>query len=121
MPELELRKRLHAMDSRYRLHREVLLGTRRKHDIVFVMDRVVVDVHGCFWHGCRTRYIAPKTNVEFWSDKIETNRRRNSDTHESLESAGWTHIVVWEHEDPDDAAYRMADLLRSAADRVIPT
>jgi DNA mismatch endonuclease, patch repair protein len=113
-PEVALRHRLHAMGLRYRLHRSVLQGSRRTHDIVFVGPRVVVDVHGCFWHGCEQHYVAPMANAEFWSVKIAGNRARDADTHNRLEEAGWTHVIVWEHEDPDAAAERVASVVRTS-------
>jgi DNA mismatch endonuclease (patch repair protein) len=67
----------------------------------------VVFVDGCFWHGCPEHATWPKTNEEFWRQKIETNRLRDRDTDERLEKEGWMVIRVWEHEDSSNAADRV--------------
>jgi len=80
--------------------------------------QVAVFVDGCFWHGCPEHGTWPKSNIEFWREKIETNRRRDLDTNERLKAAGWEVVRVWEHENPDAAAERIAGLVRSRlADR----
>ena len=106
-PELALRRELHRRGLRYRLHQRLLSGTRRTADIVFPGPRVVVDVRGCFWHGCPDHRSDPRANRAWWADKIATNRARDADTDARLRAAGWTVIVVWEHEDVVDAADRV--------------
>ena len=107
-PELALRRALHARGLRYRVDRAVLAGMRRRPDIVFGPARVVVFVDGCFWHGCPDHATWPTNNAEFWRKKIETNRLRDRDTDSRLAEAGWTVVRVWEHEDAQDAAERVA-------------
>lgn len=66
---------------------------------------------GCFWHGCPGHYTAPKRNQEYWADKIRRNIERDRDTDALLSSAGWLVVRVWEHEHPQLAATRLADLV----------
>lgn len=106
--ELAIRRALHAMGLRYRVHRRPLPGVRREVDILFGPARVAVFVDGCFWHGCPDHGTSPKANSEWWSNKLRRNRERDVDTTERLVQAGWTTIRVWEHEPPDQAASRIA-------------
>ena len=69
-----------------------------KPDFVFPRKRIVVFVDGCFWHGhegCKY-YVLPKTNVEFWKNKIERNRSRDIEERQQLTSMGWHCITIWE-------------------------
>src|SRR6516165_1904092 len=87
--ELSLRKALHARGLRYRLHVPLLTKPRRVADIVFSSARVAIFVDGCFWHGCPEHASWPKSNAQFWRDKIETNRARDADTDRRLRASGW--------------------------------
>jgi DNA mismatch endonuclease (patch repair protein) len=108
-PELALRRRLHAMGLRYRVHVRPLPELRRQADVVFRRARVAVFVDGCFWHGCSEHgRRAHATNGWYWPEKIERNRRRDADTDLRLRDAGWTVVRVWEHEPSDIAANRIA-------------
>lgn len=107
-PELELRRALHARGFRYRVDRSVLAGVRRRPDIVFGPARLVVFVDGCFWHGCSEHATWPTNNADFWREKIEANRLRDRDTDRRLAEAGWAVVRVWEHEDAEAAADRVA-------------
>ena len=113
-PERELRSELHARGFRFRLHRPIVKGTRRTVDIVFPRQRVAVDVRGCFWHGHPHEFAAyeRRTNLKYWSPKIEGNSRRDLDTERRLSDDGWTVVVVWECEPVDDAADRVSRVLR---------
>jgi DNA mismatch endonuclease (patch repair protein) len=93
-PELRVRSVLHRMGYRFRLHKEELPG---KPDIVLPKWRVVVLVHGCFWHGhdCCEGHV-PKSNAAYWAPKLERNRRRDAENAEKLRQLGWTRIVIWE-------------------------
>ena len=94
-PELIVRKFLFARGFRYRIHVRRLPGCP---DIVLRKYRTVIFVNGCFWHGhegCRY-YVLPKTNVEFWRNKIERNRLRDKEERQKLASLGWHCITVWE-------------------------
>jgi DNA mismatch endonuclease, patch repair protein len=104
-PELALRRALHGRGLRYRLHRQVVPGTRRSVDIVFGPTKVAVFVDGCFWHGCpqhgRREHAV---NGWYWPNKIAGNLRRDLDSTGRLAAAGWFVIRVWEHENPALAA-----------------
>jgi len=65
-------------------------------DFTFRSERVLVFVDGCFWHGCPKCYRAPSSNVEFWLQKVESNRRRDRSVSRQLRNAGWSVIRVWE-------------------------
>ena len=95
-PELEVRRRLHRAGYRFRLHRADLPGSP---DLLLPRFRVALFVHGCFWHwhGCK-RSRMPKSNVEYWTAKIERNATRDRKTRGALERLGWKHRVIWECE-----------------------
>jgi DNA mismatch endonuclease (patch repair protein) len=108
-PELELRRRLHAMGLRYRVHERPLPDLRRQADLVFRRARVAVFVDGCFWHGCPAHGRRAHTvNGWYWPEKIERNRTRDADTDARLRAAGWHVVRVWEHETSGVAARRVA-------------
>jgi len=109
--ELALRRALHARGLRYRLHVPLLSKPRRVADIVFPGPRVAVFVDGCFWHGCPQHGTWPKRNADFWREKIETNRARDADTNRRLEALGWKVVRIWAHEDPGEAAERIARIV----------
>jgi DNA mismatch endonuclease, patch repair protein len=106
-PELALRRELHRRGLRYRVDHTVLAQGRRRHDIVFPGARLVVEVRGCFWHCCELHGSSPKSNSAWWSEKLERNVARDNETEALLARAGWRIIVVWEHEDPMEAADRV--------------
>lgn len=110
-PELALRRALHAQGLRYRVHRQVVPGTRRQVDVVFPTERVAVDVRGCFWHVCPEHATWPKRNGDWWEQKLNANVVRDLDTEDRLHSADWVHVVVWEHEDPNEAARRIHEVV----------
>ncbi|MEU6979519.1 very short patch repair endonuclease [Streptomyces sp. NPDC046371] len=109
--EMVLRRSLHAAGLRYRVHRRPLKGVRREADIVFGPAKVAVFVDGCFWHGCPEHATWPKRNSEFWREKIEKNRARDANTDARLVEAGWLPVRVWEHENADEAAVRVATIV----------
>lgn len=111
-PELELRSELHRLGLRFRTHRSVLPGVRRKVDIVFIRARVAVFVDGCFWHSCPQHGTSAKANAAFWREKLAGNQRRDRDTDSRLKLARWRVVRVWEHEDPRAAARRIAKSVR---------
>ncbi len=107
--EVALRRELHRLGLRYRVHRRPVRAVRREADVVFGPAKVAVFVDGCFWHGCPEHGTWPKRNGEFWRAKIEGNRARDADTDRVLDEAGWLAVRVWEHEDPVVAASRVRE------------
>ncbi|NJM34824.1 MAG: DNA mismatch endonuclease Vsr [Rhodomicrobium sp.] len=107
-PEMKVRRMLHAMGFRYRLHRRDLPG---KPDIVFGRQGKVIFVHGCFWHqhDCRDGH-KPKTNGSYWNPKFERNVERDKRNRAALEEAGWKVLVIWECEMKDEEV--LAERLR---------
>ncbi len=103
---------LHARGLRYRVQVPLLERPRRTADIVFPKKRIAIFVDGCFWHGCPKHGTSAKSNAEFWHDKIAANKKRDRDTNERLEGAGWTVVRVWEHEKPADVVDRIEGLVR---------
>ncbi len=94
-PEMVLRRGLHAAGFRYRLHRKDLPGTP---DITLSRHRVVIMVHGCFWHGHEGcgNFRIPKTNTVFWAAKIASNAERDRARVRQLRELGWRVLTVWE-------------------------
>ncbi|SFQ63322.1 MULTISPECIES: very short patch repair endonuclease [Pseudomonas] len=96
-PELKVRRFLHALGYRFRLHRKDLPG---KPDIVLPKLMTCIFVHGCFWHrhpGCRYSTY-PSTRSEFWNEKFKKNVDRDARHRASLEAMGWIVLIVWECE-----------------------
>jgi DNA mismatch endonuclease (patch repair protein) len=96
-PELALRKALHSVGLRFRLHRKDLPG---RPDIVLPRYRIALFVHGCFWHrhnGCKVA-TTPKSNTAFWVEKFAKNSARDARCRSLLELDGWTVLVAWECE-----------------------
>jgi len=100
-PELLLRTALWQSGCRYRLRAPYKLPG--KPDIVFTRARLAVFVDGCFWHTCPLHGSRPKTNVEFWTPKLDQNRQRDADVNQRLAKLGWRVLRFWEHEVEEDA------------------
>jgi len=95
LPEMAVRKLVHGLGYRYRLHAKDLPG---KPDLVFPSRRCILFVHGCFWHGhenCRKAQ-KPATNQQFWVAKLEKNYERDRLNLRALRRLGWRVMVVWE-------------------------
>lgn len=93
-PELIVRRGLHAMGFRYRLHDRKLPG---RPDLVFPGLKAVILVHGCFWHGHGCHLFKwPASRIEFWREKISGNRERDAGNLVRLRDAGWRVLVIWE-------------------------
>ena len=104
-PEMIVRRLLHRMGHRFRLHRRDLPGTP---DIVFPARRKIVEVRGCFWHrhpdpACRNATL-PRTRASWWAAKLTANVERDARTLSALHAQGWSVLVVWECEVKDEAA-----------------
>ena len=104
-PEMIVRRLVHAMGYRYRLHRRDLPGSP---DLVFVNRQKAIFVHGCFWHrhsdpSCKLARL-PKSRLEFWGPKLEKNRQRDERKQEELRGMGWDVLVIWECQVKNSAA-----------------
>lgn len=118
-PELAVRRLVHGLGFRYRLHRLDLPG---KPDLVFARRRKVVFVHGCFWHrhpGCSLARL-PKSRLDFWVPKLERNRENDLLKQEELRSLGWNVLVVWECElhDRDGLAKKITEFLNGESHEI---
>ena len=112
-PELALRRTLHAMGVRYRIHDRSVPGTP---DISHKSTRVAVLVDGCFWHGCPKHYRRPASRTEYWDRKIAYNADRRSRVHARLAEGGWKVLEFWEcevREDVSKVARRVAKAIDS--------
>ena len=96
-PEIAVRKLVHSLGYRFRLHDIKLPG---RPDIVFPRHRKVIFINGCFWHGHKdcSRSALPSTNVTFWKDKIAKNVIRDKRALRELRCEGWRAMVVWQCE-----------------------
>ena len=98
-PEIVVRKLLHRLGYRYRLHATGIPGSP---DIIFRRKRKAIFVHGCFWHrhddpSCKLARM-PKSRLDFWAPKLESNRLRDQRIASELDALGWQSFVVWECE-----------------------
>lgn len=94
-PEMAVRRLVHGMGYRYRLHDRRLPGTP---DLVFPARRKVIFIHGCFWHrhGCALGDRMPKSRLDFWKPKLDANRGRDARNLRALCRLGWDVLVLWE-------------------------
>lgn len=96
-PEILLRSRLFKEGFRYRINKKDLPG---KPDIVLSKFKTIIFIHGCFWHqhkNCIDGKI-PKSNIEFWTKKLNRNIERDKINSLNLKNAGWNVVIVWECE-----------------------
>lgn len=114
-PELVVRRIVHKLGYRYRLHQRHLPG---RPDLVFASRQKVIFVHGCFWHrhdapDCKLARL-PKSRLEFWSAKLDGNRSRDAKNLAALKEGGWRILVVWECEltDKERLGNNLASFLR---------
>jgi len=115
LPEMIVRKYLHAHGFRYRLHTRNLPGSP---DLVLPMYRAAIFVHGCFWHrhaGCKFA-TTPANNAERWKSKFDGNVERDARKENMLRAAGWRVIVVWECELRRDPEERLQQLISDIAE-----
>jgi DNA mismatch endonuclease (patch repair protein) len=96
-PEMIVRRLVHKMGYRYRLHSPKLPG---RPDLMFQRLKKIIEVRGCFWHqheGCIDSHI-PKTRREYWRPKLKRNRKRDVENGRKLQELGWRVLVLWECE-----------------------
>ena len=93
-PEIIIRKSLHRLGFRYKLHDKTLPG---KPDLVFPKYKSIIEINGCFWHlhNCHL-FKWPRSRKEFWKEKLEKNKERDQRNREELNALGWRLLVVWE-------------------------
>ncbi|WP_295089030.1 very short patch repair endonuclease [Ruminococcus sp.] len=111
-PEEIVRKYLFSQGFRYRKNDKRLPGTP---DIVLPKYKTVIFVNGCFWHGhegCRY-FVVPKTNTEFWMNKIETNKQRDIRKINEIQALGWKVVVVWECQLKTNKDYTLKELVHN--------
>jgi DNA mismatch endonuclease Vsr len=111
-PEMVVRRLLHGLGYRYRLHVKNLPGCP---DLVFAGRRQIVEIMGCFWHshkGCRFA-TQPATRADFWQTKLRGNVERDSRNRTMLEENGWHLLVIWECEiSKPDLSERLRQFLK---------
>ena len=109
-PEIAVRKVLHSMGYRFRLHSKDLPGSP---DIVLPKYKTVIFVHGCFWHRHENcKYAStPKTRKEFWENKFKSNVKRDNLNQANLSLKGWKIIILWECQVKEDMKKRIRELL----------
>jgi len=112
--EVKFRKILWMRGMRYRLDSK-LLG---RPDLVFVSAKIAVFVDGCFWHACPIHGQKPKTNINFWSEKLTKNMLRDQKVNAELANLGWQVIRFWEHELKDDTERCVKELMKTISDRL---
>lgn len=110
-PEVAVRKLLHASGYRYRLNERVPHMSRRTIDIAFTRAKVAVFLDGCFWHGCPEHATQPKSNAEWWRQKLDRNMARDAETTAHLVAEGWTVLRFWEHQAPVQVAETVAEVV----------
>jgi DNA mismatch endonuclease (patch repair protein) len=115
-PEKALRSAVHRLGLRFRVAARPAATTRTA-DLVFSRARVAVFMDGCYWHGCPEHFTPPRTNPDYWREKIGRNVSRDRDTNEQLTQAGWIALRIWEHEPVNEAAQRVATVVRASLGR----
>lgn len=94
-----MRARLHRAGLRFRVHYRPVATARAEADIAFPRKKLVVQIDGCFWHGCPIHATYPTHNAEWWRGKLAANIQRDSRVDAVFSQAGWQVIRFWEHED----------------------
>jgi DNA mismatch endonuclease (patch repair protein) len=113
-PELAVRRAVWRLGLRYAVDASLPLpGVRRRADMVFSRARIAVFVDGCYWHGCPRHCRPTGRNRPWWVAKLSGNAMRDVDTDSRLRREGWIPVRVWEHDDPIEAAQRVADTVRA--------
>jgi DNA mismatch endonuclease (patch repair protein) len=112
-PELAVRSAAHALGLRYRVNARPLPDVRCRADMVFTRCRVAVFIDGCWWHGCPLHYRPPKANAAYWAAKVNRNVARDRRIDQCLAQADWLVVRIWAHDDPEQAAQRLAGVIRT--------
>ena len=112
-PEKLVRSLVHSLGFRFRKHVKELPG---KPDIVLPKYKSVIQIHGCFWHqhkNCEKSHL-PKSNVDYWKDKLSKNIKRDKTNYKKLSDCGWSILIIWECEvkKNDNLTERIINFLR---------
>lgn len=113
-PEVLLRSALHRRGLRFRKDLRVETSLKIKVDIAFPKQRLCIFIDGCFWHGCPLHFEVPKTNSDWWREKIEDNRARDARQTQQLEERGWKVLRFWEHDLTVDNLSHVCDEIEKA-------
>ncbi|MBI2818044.1 MAG: DNA mismatch endonuclease Vsr [Acidobacteria bacterium] len=120
-PEIAVRRLVHSLGYRYRLHDCSLPG---KPDLVFPRHKKIIFVHGCFWHmhSCRQGKNAPGSNIEYWERKRTRNRERDGQQVSALIQRGWKVLIIWECwlKTPGQITAKLQQFLRPKGSRPPP-
>tara|TARA_Y100001954_G_C15437394_1_gene419820 strand:+ start:124 stop:522 length:399 start_codon:yes stop_codon:yes gene_type:complete len=111
--EILLGRECHKLGLRYRKNTNPTPDLKFKVDLVFKQHKLAVFANGCFWHGCRYHFITPKTNTDWWLDKIKKNKIRDIKQKKELKKEGWEVLVFWEHNDPEKFAQKILNHTKS--------
>ncbi|MGF0310974.1 very short patch repair endonuclease [Rhodococcus sp. IEGM1428] len=112
-PEIAVRSALHQRGYRFRKDFPIRVDGRViRPDVVFTRQRIAVFVDGCFWHVCPLHCRRPRTNTEFWSQKLGRNQQRDREQDAALEKAGWVVVRIWEHQTIDSAVSDVVAVVR---------
>ena len=116
-PEIQIRKGLHALGFRYRLHERRLPG---KPDLVFPRYKSVIFVNGCFWHGHTCKLFRwPASNEDYWRPKISRTIERDCNNHALLKECGWRVLVIWECAFRGRFRYSMEEVIEMASEWLV--
>lgn len=115
-PEIAIRRALFRRGYRYRVDYSPEPSIRSRPDIVFTRVRLLVFVDGCFWHSCPVHSSEPKTNAEWWSEKLRANQQRDRKASTRFRQAGWTVLRVWEHEPVEGVVEQIESFLATRDD-----
>ena len=107
-PERALRSALHRMGLRFLKNKEPASGIGCKADVIFQRAKVCVFMDGCFWHGCPKHFRAPKTNTEWWLEKVRDNQERDKKKTNLIKKQGWVVLRYWEHDTQRNKVIKIA-------------
>ena len=110
-PEIKIRKLVWAAGKRYRIHDKTIYGTP---DLSNKKKKLAVFIDGCFWHGCNRCYKEPASNIEYWRNKIISNKKRRIKVRKKLKTENWHLLEFWEHEvnsNPEAITRKILELL----------
>jgi DNA mismatch endonuclease (patch repair protein) len=111
-PEIALRSALHRRGLRFRKHVRPVPGLACTADVLFPTERLALFVDGCYWHSCPEHGCYPQTNGEWWRAKLDATRKRDLQNTQALTEAGWHVVRLWEHEDVEEAADQVTEMLQ---------